>query len=96
MQVDTEIKRQIINGCRSIKLKEKILEKAGITLKEILTTAGTGEAAREQAKAIEGGTLDIKGKPEPVSAIGKAPVVRKFDKKNLRKTKMIKRVIPFM
>ena len=45
--VDAEIERQIINGCRSIKLKEKILEKAGITLKEILTTARTGEAARE-------------------------------------------------
>ena len=36
---------------------------------------------------MEGGTLDFKVKPEPVSAIGKAPFVRKFDKKIFKKNK---------
>ena len=44
---------------------------------------------------MEGGTLDFKVKPEPVSAIGKARLLESLIRKYLRKTKLIKRVNAF-
>ncbi len=49
---------------RSAQLKERIIEKPGSSLKDVLTMARTGETAREQAKADS-----VKVKEEPVNAI---------------------------
>jgi len=52
---DAEIKRQIIRGCKSKNLKEKILEKTTINLKEILELAITNETIKAQASRIQDG-----------------------------------------
>ena len=44
---DSEIKRQIIRGCKSKALKENILMKASITLTEIMEQALTSETVRQ-------------------------------------------------
>ena len=50
---DKEIKRQIIHGCSSTKLRQHILETTSITLKQITDKARAAEAATTQVKSIE-------------------------------------------
>ena len=50
--VDGEIKRQVICGCQSARLKEKILSKPGAALDDILTLARLGECATMQANEM--------------------------------------------
>jgi hypothetical protein len=51
--IDREIKRQILVGCKSSKLKEEVLKRPTSNVQEVLTMARTSEAARVQAQAIE-------------------------------------------
>ena len=69
--VDGEIKKMVIAGCKSIRLKELILGQAGITLTDIQTKARAIEAVNSQAKAID--SFSVKKEPvvktEPVCAV---------------------------
>lgn len=76
---DAEIKRQIIRGCSSAKLRQNILEKAGITLKEIQDKARAGEAAVVQASSIERASKPEPAlKNEPISAIENKDTQKRF------------------
>ena len=69
--VDGEIKKMVIAGCKSIRLKELILGQAGITLTDIQTKARAIEAVNSQARAID--SFSVKKEPvvktEPVCAV---------------------------
>ena len=66
-----EIKKQLIRGCKSSKLRQHILETPAITLDLILVKSRAGEAAGIQAKTIEQSTCKQERtfKPEPVAAV---------------------------
>ena len=51
-KTDAEIKKQIIVGCRWVKLKEHILSTENISLDQILKKARSAEAAMSQARSI--------------------------------------------
>ena len=72
---DAELKRQIIRGCSSSKLRQHILETPAITLKLIQEKARAAEASVVQTKAIERqGKLNNDVKQESVAAVtNKAP-----------------------
>jgi hypothetical protein len=65
-----KIKRQIIAGCRSVKLKVHILNTAAITIDKITQKARTEEVVYVQAKAIQEQN-NTQAKPEYIAAIGK-------------------------
>ncbi len=63
-----EIKKQVIRGCISARFKEKVLEKDGSTLDDILKLARNGEAVKLQASYIEE-SKDVKVKCESIAAV---------------------------
>jgi len=65
---DEEIKRQIIRGCASSKLRQHILETPGITLKSIQDRARAAEAASSQVQSIEKAANNAV-KSEPIAAV---------------------------
>ena len=72
---DQEIKKQIIAGCKSVKLKEHILAQQGMALAEIQTKARMSEAAWTQAQAtgLAFGGVEVNSEPFcAVKAKGKA------------------------
>ena len=66
---DQEIKKQIIAGCKSVKLKEHILAQQGMALADIQTKARMSEAAWTQAKAIGSAIGGVEVKSEPICAV---------------------------
>jgi hypothetical protein len=66
--VDRELKRQILSGCRSTQLKEEVLKRPSCSLDELLKLARTADAARLQARAIESACKGTT-KPEAIAAV---------------------------
>ena len=70
---DKELKRRIIAGCRSKQLRQHILEKGNIELKDILDKARTAEVSSTQASAIESAIKkESSFKAEPIAAVKRA------------------------
>ena len=63
-----QLKRQIIAGCKSLKLKEHILNTAAITIDQITQRAGTEEVVINQAKLIQTQN-NTQVKPQIIAAI---------------------------
>ena len=81
-RIDKELKRQIIAGCRSAKLKEKILSEPGKALKDVLSWARAVEAVKMQSKAMEANV-----KNEPIEAIRRTCTFERKEGLNSRSKK---------
>jgi hypothetical protein len=55
-QVDENVRDQVIHGCKSSKLRVKLLEKRELTLKTVADTARAHEAAQKQAREMAEGS----------------------------------------
>ena len=64
-----QLKRQIIAGCKSLKLKEHILNTAAISIDEITQRARTEEVVINQAKWIQTQN-NTQVKQETIAAVG--------------------------
>ena len=83
---DAEIKRQIIRGCISTKLRQHILETPGIGLDKIVEKARAAEAAATQTKVIERAGKKEHVKSEPIAAISSRGPTKYQQGKNDQKT----------
>ena len=70
------IKRQIIAGCKSVKLKEHVLGTPGITIDQIVQKARTEEVVADQARLIhkQNNTQD---RNESIAATGKQQTIKR-------------------